>query len=169
MSTQLNSTALVRWTAVLLAVSTVFFAVAVLAERSGNSHEAPGTGEHLESGEANSSGEAQEGHAEPEGAHTETNNEVVLGINLENPWIVWGFVGASLLIIIAILRFGKTALLLTIPLAVVAAGLDAREVIFQLTDSNVLVAGLAIIAAVSHTAVAILAFMAWRSPTPLPS
>ena len=166
MATQFNSTTLVRWTAALLAVSTLFFGLAVIVERSGNAHKAPVASEHVESGEANSSGVAQEGNAQPEGAHTETTNEVVLGINLENPWIVWGFVGVSLLMIVAILRLGKMALLLTIALAGVAAVLDAREAIFQFAGSNVSVASLAIIVALTHVAAAILAFMAWRSPIP---
>ena len=166
MATQFNATTLVRWTAAWLAVSTLFFGLAVIVERSGKAHEAPVTSEHVESGEANSSGVAQEGNPQPESAHTETTNEMVLGINLENPWIVWGFVGVSLLMIVAILRLGKMALLLTIALAGVAAVLDAREAIFQFAGSNVSVASLAIIVALTHVAAAILAFMAWRSPIP---
>lgn len=166
MATQFNSTTLVRWTTVLLAVSTLLFGLAVIVERSSNAHEAPVAGEHLESGEANSSGEAQEGNTQPEGAHTDTSNEVVLGINLENPWIVWGFVGVSLLMIAAILRLGKMALLLTIPLAGMAAVLDARESIFQFAGNNISVGGLAIIVALTHAAAAILAFLAWRSLVP---
>jgi hypothetical protein len=117
MVTQFNATTLTRWTAALLAVSTLFFGLAVIVERSGTVHKVPVTGE--QTGEAasgsNPTGESQEGNGHPEGAHTETTNEVVLGINLENPWIVWGFVGLSLLMIVAILRLGKRALLLTIP------------------------------------------------------
>ncbi len=89
---------------------------------------------------------------------------MILGINLENPWIVWGFVGVSLLMIVAILRFGKTALLLTIALAGLAAILDAREAIFQFAGNNLSVASLAIIVAFAHAAAAILAFMGWRLP-----
>lgn len=163
MATQFNSTKLVRWTTVLLAVSTLLFGLAVIVERTGHARAEPVAGEHLESGEANSSGEAQEGNAQPEGAHIETTNEVVLGINLENPWIVWGFVGVSLLMIVAIWRLGKIALLLTIPLAGIAAILDTREAIFQFTGNNVSVASLAIVVALTHAAAAILAFMAWRS------
>jgi hypothetical protein len=162
MDTHHKLTTLVRWTAALLAVSTLFFGLAVIVERSGNAHKEPVTSE--QNGEANTSGESQEGNAEPEGAHTETANEVVFGINLENPWIVWGFVGLSLLMIVAVLRLGKVALLLVILLAGVAAVLDAREAIFQFAGNNVSVASLAIIVALTHAAAGILAFMAWRSP-----
>jgi hypothetical protein len=168
MATQLNSTRLIRWVAALLAVSTLLFGLAVMVERSGNAHKESITSE--QTGDVNPSGEAQEGNEQAEDAHTETtNNEVVLGIDLENPWIVWGFVGVSLLLILAVLRFGKTALLLTIALAGVAAILDAREAIFQFAGANSSVASLAIIVAVAHAAAAILAWMAWRSPIPLQS
>jgi hypothetical protein len=162
MDTHLKLTTLVRWTAAWLAISTLFFGLAVIVERSGNTHKEPVTSE--QTGEANPSGESQEGNAEPEGAHTETTNEVVFGINLENPWIVWGFVVLSLLMIVAVLRLGKAALLLTIPLAGVAAVLDAREAIFQFAGNNISVASLAVIVALAHAVAAILAFIAWRSP-----
>ncbi len=166
MATRLDSAALRRWTAALLAISTLFFGLAVIVERSSNAHKAAVTTE--QTGEASStpttSGESQEGNAQPAGAHTATTNEVVLGINLENPWIVWGFVGLSLLMIVAVLQFGKTALLLTVLLAGVAAVLDAREAIFQFTGNNVAVASLAALVALAHTAAAILAFTAWRLP-----
>ncbi len=165
MATQLNSSTLGHWTAALLAVSTLFFGLAVMVERSGNAHKASVSSE--QTGEAPNapitSGESQEGNAQPAGAHTETANEVVFGINLENPWIVWGFVGLSLLMIVAVLRFAKTALVSTIPLAGVAAVLDAREALFQFARNNISVASLAIIVALAHGAAAILAFMAWRS------
>ena len=163
MATQFNSTTLVRWTVTLLAVSTLLFGLAVIVERTGHTQEEPVAGEHIESGEANPSEETHEGGQQSESVHTEESNEVVLGINLENPWIVWGFVGVSLLMIVAILRFGKTPLLLTIPLAGVAAVLDAREAIFQFAGNNVSVASLAIIVFLAHAAAAILAFMAWRA------
>lgn len=166
MAPRLDSTTLRRWTAALLAISTLFFGLAVIVERSGNAHKAAVTTEQTGEtpGAPSTSGESQEGNAQPEGAHTETTNEVVLGINLENPWIVWGFVGLSLLLIVAVLRFGKTALLSTIPLAGLAAILDAREAIFQFAGNNVSVASLAVLVALAHTAAAILAFTAWRSP-----
>ena len=164
MDTHHKLTTFVRWTAVLLAISTLFFGLAVIVERSGNTHKEPVPSE--QTGEANPSGESQEGNVQPEGAHTETANEVVLGINLENPWIVWGFVVLSLIMIVAVLRFGKTAMVAVIPLTGVAAVLDAREAMFQFSGNHVSVAGLAIIVALAHAAAAILAFMAWRSASP---
>ena len=164
MDTHPKLTRLVRWTATWLAVSTLFFGLAVIVERNGNAHKAPVSSEQI--GEANPSGESQEGNVQPEGAHTETANEVVLGINLENPWIVWGFVVLSVIMIVAVLRLGKTALLLTIPLAGVAMVLDVREAIFQFGGNNGSVASLAIIVALAHAAAAILAFMAWQSVSP---
>jgi len=168
MATQHNSTTLVRLTAALLAISTLFFALAVIVERNSEASEAPHSEESQE-------GTTSEGTPSTETTHTETtsesntaessshNNETVLGINLENPWIVWGFVGISLLMSVAVLRFGKTALLLTIPLAGVAAILDAREALFQFAGNNTSVAALAVIVALAHVAAAVFAFMAWRS------
>ena len=177
MTNQFSSNTLVRWTAAFLAISSLFFASAVLAERSGESREGPASSEQSEAGEASESsgaGESQEGNAQAEGSHAEATQpdageggkkgETLFGLNLENPWIVWGFVGVSLLLAVAVLRFGKPALLLTILLAGAAALLDGREVFFQFGRGNMLIVVLALITAVTHAAAAVLAFMALRAP-----
>ena len=165
MTNQFSPTTLARWTAVFLVISTVFFALAVLMERSGESREASATGEQLDAGESGEENEQAEGsHAE--GAGTEAGgeeSETILGINLENPWIVWGFVGISLLLAVAVLRFGRTAFLFTILLAGAAALLDMREVFFQFGRANMLIAVLAFITALAHAAAAILALKAWSA------
>lgn len=165
MTNRTDLSTLARWTAALLAISTAFFALAVLMERSGESRETPATSEQLGAGEAGEENEQAEGsHAE--GAGTEAGgeeSETILGINLENPWIVWGFVGISLLLAVAVLRFGRTALLFTILLAGAAALLDAREVFFQFGRANMLIAILAFLTALAHAAAAILALQAWRA------
>lgn len=101
--------------------------------------------------------------AEPGAREIGEQSETLFGLNLENPWIVWGFVGVSLLLAVAVLRFGKPALLLAILLAGAAALLDGREVIFQFGRANTLIASLALLTALTHAAAAILAFMAWRA------
>lgn len=164
MTNRTNLTVLARWTAAMLAISTVFFALAVLVERSGEAGEAPAASEQLEAGESGEANEQAEGsHAEAaEEAEGGEESETILGINLENPWIVWGFVGVSLLLAAAVLRFGKPALFLTILLASAAALLDAREVFFQFGRANMLIAVLAFLTALAHAAAAILALKAWR-------
>lgn len=163
MTNQFSSNTLVRWTAAFLVISSLFFASAVLAERSGESREGPASSESSESGES------QEGNEQAEGSHAETTEpgagETLFGLNLENPLIVWGFVGVSLLLAVAVLRFGTPALLLTILLAGAAALLDGREVFFQFGRGNMLIVILALLTAVTHAATAILAFMAWRAPS----
>ena len=171
MLSRLNPTTLVRWTAALLAVSAVIFALAVLIERGGASRELPAASEQLktgEAGEATEAGESQEANEQAEGAHAEATeageqDEEIFGVNLENPWLVWGFVGVSLLLAAAVLRFGQPALLLTIPVAGVAAFLDVREVFFQFGRANMLIANLALLIALAHATAAILALMAWRA------
>jgi len=174
MTNRTNLSTLARWTAALLAISTVFFALAVLMERSGESREASAAGEQLENREAaapNEAGESGEENEQAEGSHAEgagteaggEESETILGINLENPWIVWGFVGISLLLAVAVLRFGQPAFLLTILLAGAAALLDAREVFFQFGRANMLIAVLAFLTALAHAAAAILALKAWSA------
>lgn len=164
MTNRFSSTTLARWTAVLLVISTVFFALAVLMERSGESRETPAS-EQLEAGESGEENSQAEGsHAESAGTEAGgEESETILGINLENPWIVWGFVSISLLLAVAVLRFGRTALLFTILLAGAAALLDAREVFFQFGRANMLIAVLAFLTALAHAAAAILALQAWRA------
>jgi hypothetical protein len=174
MLNRFNPTTLVRWTAALLAISAVIFALAVLMERSGEYRELSAASERLKTGEASApteAGESQEENEQAEGSHTEVTkagesgeqDEEIFGVNLENPLLVWGFVGVSLLLAVAVLRFGKPALLLTIPLAGAAALLDVREVFFQFGRANMLIANLALLIALAHAAAAILALMAWRT------
>src|SRR5437667_10326875 len=126
---------LARWTAALLTVSALLFALAVLLEHGG---ESAGGAAHVEAGEgsaATEAGGAAEGTAPV--AHSEAGEaaegggqqrEMLLGINLENPWLVWGFVAASLILAAVVLRLWPPAFLLTILLAGAAALLDVREV-----------------------------------------
>ena len=174
MMSRFSPTALARWTAALLAISAVIFALAVLMERSGKSRETSAAGALSEAGEAGAptgAGESQEGNAQAEDSEAEAHEaggggeqaEEIFGVNLENPWLVWGFVGVSLLLAVAVLRFGKPAFLLTILVAGAAALLDVREVFFQFGQANMQIAGLALLIALAHAAAAILALMAWRT------
>lgn len=168
MLNRFDATTLTRWAAALLAIAAVLFALTVLMEQSGESRETSAAGAQSEAGEAGApteAGESQEGSTEAEGAHAEAGEEgeEIFGVNLENPWLVWGFVAVSLLLAVAVLRFGQPALLLIILLAGAAALLDAREVFFQFGRANLLIANLALLIALAHAAAAILALMAWRA------
>ncbi|MDX8458155.1 hypothetical protein [Mesorhizobium humile] len=182
-----NRVVLVRWTAAMLAISALLFAAAVLME--GGEHREPASiAAQKEGAEAQEQGghdEAAEGPTEEQarksaeagetGSHAEAGEpdghteETILGINLENPWLVWGFVGVSILLAAAVSRFGSiarlgnAALLLAILLAGVAAILDGREVFLQLARGNASVSGLAGLTALAHAAVVILAVLAWQA------
>lgn len=168
MTNRFYPTPLARWTAAFLVFSTVLFALAVLTERSGESRGKPAASEQFENGEAaapSEAGVAGEENGQAEGSHVEATKgaETIFGVNLESLWLLWGFVGISLLLALAVLRFGQPAFLLTILLAGAAALLDVREVFFQFGRANMLIAVLALLTAFAHAAAAILALKAWRA------
>ncbi|WP_028066001.1 hypothetical protein [Solirubrobacter soli] len=170
-----------RWTLVaLLIASTALFVVGVIAERSttdthtepagvrvGETREPAGEpgGAH-EEGEGSSAGEA--GHAETPAGDSDTNtSEAVLGVNIEStPLIVLAaLVGLGLAALTAT-RFGRRpGVLLAVAVTALAwAALDVREVVHQLDESRTGIAGIAIVVAVLHLAVALLAgVMAMRA------
>jgi uncharacterized protein (DUF736 family) len=141
---------LARWIAGLLAVSAVVFAIAtVLEHREGAPKPAPTQQVAEEGTEAGEAAEHQAGKA----------REEFLGVNLESPWLVWGFVVVSLALSAAVLRLWTPAFALTVVVAGMAAILDAREAINQFGIKDV-VAILAVLIGVAHLAAAILAVVA---------
>lgn len=157
-----------RWTAALLVISALLFGAAVLAE-GGESAEATHS-EATESGEepASASESPQPDEAGEEsrpGNEAAELDETLFGIDIENPFIVWGFVIVSLALAAAVLANVRYALMLALALGVVAALLDGREVLLQLAENNPGIAGLAVATAIAHAAVAILALLAWRADT----
>ncbi|MFA6031320.1 MAG: hypothetical protein WC889_00240 [Myxococcota bacterium] len=196
-----NRIVLVRWTSAMLAISALLFAAAVLMEGSGHHEPARAAahdeaakageqaagghdeaaensnvkqgGDSAEVGETSSRAEASETGSRAEaGDAVGRPKEAILGIDLENPWLAWGFVGVSILLAAAVMRFGavvrlgNATFLLAVLLAGVAAILDGREVILQLTRANASVAGLAALTALAHAAVVILAVLAWQAAFP---
>ena len=158
-----------RWTAALLVISALLFGAALLAE-GGESAEATHS-EASESGQAPELGaqaeENEEAGEEPqpdnEAAEGEGEiDETLFGVDLENPFIVWGFVIVSLALAAAVFANVRYALIGALALGVVAALLDGREVLLQLAENNAGIAVLAAATAVAHVAVAILAVLAWR-------
>ncbi len=167
-----NRVALVRWTSAMLAISALLFAAAVLMEGSGHREPASaGMAAHDEAAETQETSghdEAAESSAAKQGGDSakvgETGShaeQTILGINLETPWLVWGFVGVSIMLAAAVLRLGRAALALAILLAGAAAILDGREVFLQLARANASVASLAALTAFAHAAVVVLAVLAW--------
>jgi hypothetical protein len=162
-----RTSSLQRVTAALLVISAVLFVIGVALERAGPAAdihtEVPPvatqvTGTTVENG--NEGGEAHP-QATNSAPVTETQGETTLGFNLENPWLVAAFALVSLVLAAAVLRFGWPALLLAVLFGAGTAVLDLQEVLTQLGRSNSLIAGVAVLVAVTHVAVAVLAILAW--------
>ncbi|RUY21802.1 hypothetical protein EN978_32095 [Mesorhizobium sp. M7A.F.Ca.US.001.04.1.1] len=171
-----NRVVLARWTSAMLVISALLFAAAVLMEGSGH-RESASMAAHDEAAEAQEQGgrdQAAESSTPKQGGNSaeigETGDhaeQTILGINLETPWLVWGFVGVSIMLAAAVLKLGKATLLLAILLAGAAAILDGREVFLQLARANTSVASLAALTALAHAAVVILAIFAWQATSTL--
>jgi hypothetical protein len=161
-----------RLMAALLVISAVLFAIGIALERASpagdtlqRDTEAPPVATQaavtqVENG--NESGETQP-QATSNTPGSEAQAETTLGFNLENPWLVGAFALASSALAAALLRFGWPALLLALLFGAGTAVLDLQEVLTQLGRSNTLVAGIAVLVAGAHVAVAVLAVVAWAS------
>ena len=166
-----------RLLATLLVVSAVLFVIGISAERMTEAGEAHTENEPVVTTEATETpaegeeGEGEETHAEEEasegGEGTDTDadegSEAILGLNLENPWILGAFAAVSLALAMAVLRLGQPALLVAILFAGAATLLDLREVVIQIQRANWLIAGLAVLVALAHAAATVVAALAWRT------
>ncbi len=139
------------------------------------------TGMSSESGEAGESGathSAEQGQTAPvphqetgetgaaETASSESKSETVLGINLENPWIVSAFVIGWLVLLLGLFLLGRLGLILVLLASLVSAFFDIAEVIHQIGRSNASVATIAILVATTHIAILLLAVMALMRRAP---
>jgi hypothetical protein len=142
----------VRWAlVVLLAASTILFAVGVIAERSPATHAEASNGE---------SGEAAAARDEAaESASEADEDERLLGIDLEStPLVVLAVLAGLGLAVLAATRVGRASgfLLAVAVIALVWAVLDIREVAHQLDESRTGIALVAIAVAVLHLATAVI-------------
>src|SRR3954462_10944654 len=130
-----NNVRPVSWTATMLTISSALFAAAVVIEQRGARHAeiavatipAPEQAEHnevAEGGEHHDEAAVTATLTEGPGEATEHGDQAILGRNLEDPWVVWGFVAVSLVVAIAMLLLGWPALLAAIALSGFAAVLD---------------------------------------------
>jgi hypothetical protein len=170
-----------RWTLVaLLVVSTVLFAVGVIAERSDSdthaepvaqAEEAGGEagepeGAHEEAGESGAL-ESEEGQGETASGETGSEDERLLGVDLEStPLIVLAVLAGLGLAALTATRLGRLGgfLLAVTVIALVWAALDVREVIHQLNESRTGIAVVAIAVAVLHLAAAVVSGRLARQP-----
>lgn len=149
----MNRVARLRWLlAVLLASSTVLFAVGVALER--NSADTHATGVEERRGEAHSEAAEQAERAAAQAAE----GERVAGIDLESTPLVVLAVAFGLALTVAVLtRLGQDRrVLVAIGLVMLAwAVLDGAEVAHRLEESNGGIAALASVVAVLHLAAAV--------------
>jgi hypothetical protein len=162
----------------LLIASTALFAVGVIAERSEADTHAPEAAQTEGAGrepaeaheEAGETGGADEGHAEPASGETGTEDERLLGIDLEStPLVVLAVLAGLGLAALTATRVGRLrGFLLAVALVALAwAALDVREFVHQFDESRTGIAVVAIVVAVLHLAAALLASaMAMRARQP---
>jgi hypothetical protein len=143
--------------AVLLVVAAALFGVGVAMEHSGGDTHAAvattGSAGHTETGqEGSESGTAPAGHSET------ATSERVLGIALESPATVTAAVVVSLLLAGLVWRYPRRPVLIVVALfAAGAAVFDVAEVARQVSADRAGVAALAVVVAVLHVAVVVVA------------
>ena len=169
--------------ATLIVISTLLFIIGVTIERMGGEGDETaahqeGVETHVEEAHSEQEGEegqetheqeesaseATESHVEAEETHQEGegHQETVLGVNIESPWVLTVIVLGWLILAVALLRFGGWVLAVVIIAAAAATLFDIGEVLLQINEGNGGVAILATLVAVTHAAVAVLAFLALR-------
>jgi cobalamin biosynthesis Mg chelatase CobN len=167
--------------AVLLVVSAAAFAIGVIFERSNGSetdqHESSTptvvSGEQAETSEQHTEGEGEEGSessesgesAEQLAAETEAagdvhneSSEKLFGVNPEATWLVILAVALTVLLALAIWKTTSTAVLVAVVVfGIIFAAFDVREAIHQSDESNSGLVVVAVIVAILHLGVAVLA------------
>ncbi len=130
----------------LLIVSAALFVIGVSVERSSENHVIPAVSQNA-APENTVDSDGGEGHVDtPTTAQTTSpQNESVLGIDLENPWLVGAAVVGSLVLMGALLRFGYRVLPIVVLFAMAAALFDISEVLRQLQRNNTMVTLLAVL------------------------
>ncbi|HLZ56330.1 MAG TPA: hypothetical protein VKR06_05215 [Ktedonosporobacter sp.] len=142
----------------LIALSTVLFVTGVVIER-GIAAAPTSTHQGAQPGETTS--------ADPDGGHNETpsksppqgsgRTETVFGLDLENPFVVGAFVVVWLGLAVALLRLGRLAWVALLFVAIGAAVLDVTEVGRQWAEAHLTVALFAVLVALAHMALVVLA------------
>ncbi len=147
----------------LIVLSTGLFVTGVVIERSGG-----GTSAAISS----TAGQVPSTTQDPDGGHESTSSspsspkvqaapakETVFGLDLENPWFVAAFTLGWLVLAAALIRFGRITLPVVLLVVVVAMVLDVGEVMRQIGEAKSLVAAFAVLVAVAHLALAVLALL----------
>ncbi len=155
----------------LIVVGTTLFVTGVTIERGGSG--TPAVVSTTQSQTSTSMQDADGGHESTSSAprlptaqaHEGLQSETVFGLDLENPWFVTAFTLIWVVCIAALLRFGRITLPAILLVAVVALVLDVGEVMRQIGEAKSLVAAFAVLVAVAHLTLVVLALLVLaRSP-----
>lgn len=139
----------------LIVMSTLLFITGVVIERSGVTVSAPSTSQRQATQGSNPSHDADGGHeGSPPTAvsHGSIPDAMLFGFDLENPWVVGAFAFVWLVLIAALLRFGRNAFLAILFAAIITTVLDVGEVLRKAGEANTLVLTFAVLVAVAHLA-----------------
>jgi len=155
----------------LIVVGTTLFVIGVIIERSGGGASAAVSTTQGQT--STSTQDADGGHESTSSTprlptvllHAGLQSETVFGLDLENPWFVTAFTLIWMVCIAGLLRFGRITLPAILLVAIVAFALDVGEVMRQIGEAKSLVAAFAVLVAVAHLTLVVLAlFVLARNP-----
>lgn len=155
-----------RWLMVgLIALSTILFLTGVAIEKSGSATTV--TREQQAGQTPTNSGDPDGGHeGSPSQAATTqaaVPAEAVLGLDIEAPGFLAAFLLVWLVLVIALFRFGRPALMALLLVAAATVMLDGAEVVHQMKEANTTLVTLAVLVALTHLVIAALAVLALLS------
>ncbi len=139
----------------LIVISTLLFITGVVIERSGVTVPAPSTSQQHATQGSNPSHDADGGHEVSPPTVVSPGrvpDAVLFGLDLENPWVVGAFALVWLVLIAALLSFGRIAFLAILLAAIITTVLDVGEVLRKAGEANMLLLTLAVLVAMAHLA-----------------
>lgn len=151
----------------LIVIGMSLFVTGVMIERGAEVHAPTSTQQETPSGISSAQ--------DPDGGHEETPSttgeqggaqaETIFGLDLENPWLVGAYVLVWLLLGVALFRPWRIAWWVLLLVSLLTLIFDVGEVIRQLTFANPLLVSFALLVALTHLALAVLAgFVLARNP-----
>lgn len=151
----------------VIALSTALFVSGVVIERGGGAATTSVSSSQATTPTTTLSGDPDGGHEgapanPPQGAPAKGTpgggtDERVFGLDLENPWLVSGFVLLWLALIAGLIRLGRLAWVALLLIALLATVLDVGEVLRKVGEANTTVASIAVLVAIAHGALVVLA------------
>lgn len=131
--------------------------VTATPQQSGEASEGQG---HVEGSTETTAPNAEASEASPNQESTDVHTERVLGIDIENPWVIAAFAIGWLALIVGLFVFGRAGLLAVMLAAIAALVFDIGEVALQFGRSDALVGAIAVVVAAAHAAIAVLSLWA---------